>query len=61
MIYDKAGIARGGVFVTLDRDGSLAVYRGYVRPGDEPREETAAHDGDGAGALGRTGPIMCIM
>ena len=32
--------------MTLDRDGSLAVYRGYVRPEDEPREETAVQDGD---------------
>jgi ParB family chromosome partitioning protein len=58
---DEAEIARAWAFVTLNRVGSLAVYRGYVRPEDEPREESAVHDGDGAAALGRTGPIMCAM
>ena len=53
LIYDEAEIPRSGVFVTLDRDGSLAVYRGYVRPEDEPREETAVQDGDGADAMGQ--------
>jgi len=49
LIYDPAEVARSGVFVTLDRDGSLAIYRGYVRPEDEPREESAVQDADGAG------------
>jgi ParB family chromosome partitioning protein len=57
LIYDEAEIARAGVFVTLDRDGSLAVYRGYVRPEDEPREESAVHDGDGADAIGQGGDV----
>jgi ParB family chromosome partitioning protein len=55
LIYDPAEVARAGVFVTLDRDGSLAIYRGYVRPEDEPREETAVQDGDGEGAIGQGG------
>jgi ParB family chromosome partitioning protein len=49
LIYDPAEVGRAGVFVTLDRDGSLAVYRGYVRPEDEPREETAVRHGDATG------------
>jgi ParB family chromosome partitioning protein len=53
LINDQAEVARAGVFVTLDRDGSLAIYRGYVRPEDEPREETAVQDGDGADAMGQ--------
>ena len=44
LIYDEAEIARAGVFVKLDRDGSLTIYREYVRPADEPREEAAAQD-----------------
>jgi ParB family chromosome partitioning protein len=28
LIYDPAGVLRAGVFVTPDRDGSLAIYRG---------------------------------
>jgi ParB family transcriptional regulator, chromosome partitioning protein len=53
LVYDEAEVSRAGVFVTLDRDGSLAIYRGYVRPEDEPREETAVQDGDGADAMGQ--------
>ncbi len=55
LIYDEAEIARAGVFVTLDRDGSFAVYRGYVRPEDEPRVETAVQDAEGAAVMGQGG------
>ena len=55
LIFDPVEVARAGVFVTLDRDGSLTVYRGCVRPEDEPREETAVQDGDGADATGQGG------
>ena len=55
LIYDEDEVPRAGVFVTLDRDGSLAVYRGYVRPEDEPREETAVQNADGADAMGQGG------
>jgi ParB family chromosome partitioning protein len=57
LIYDEAELPRAGVFVTLDRDGSLAIYRGYVRPEDEPCEETAVQDGDGADAMGQEGDV----
>ena len=57
LIYDAADVGRAGLFVTLDRDGSLAVYRGYVRPEDEPREETAVQDGDGADAVGQRADV----
>ena len=57
LIYDPAEVGHAGVFVTLDRGGSLAVYRGYVRPEDEPREETAVQDGDGADAMGQGGDL----
>ena len=52
LIFDPVEVARAGVFITLDRDGNLAVYRGYVRPEDEAREETAAN---GAAELGAEG------
>ena len=42
--YDPAEIARAGVFVSVDADGSLSVDRGYVRPEDEA---PVAVDGDG--------------
>ena len=57
LIYDQSEVGRAGVFVTLDRDGSLAVYRGYVRPEDEPREQAAVQDGDGAHATGQGGDV----
>ena len=53
LIFDAAEVGRAGVFVTLDRDGGLALYRGYVRPEDEPREETVANFGDELGAEGQ--------
>jgi ParB family chromosome partitioning protein len=42
--YDPVEIARAGVFVSIDADGSLSVDRGYVRPEDE-----APDDGGGDG------------
>ncbi|MGO4836839.1 chromosome partitioning protein ParB, partial [Rhizobiaceae sp. 2RAB30] len=48
-IYDPAGIAIAGVFISVDSDGELIVDRGYVRPEDEP---TAAIDGDAPEAEG---------
>ncbi len=53
LISDAAEVARAGVFVTLDRDGGLAVYRGYVRPEDELREKTLANFGVEASAEGQ--------
>jgi ParB family transcriptional regulator, chromosome partitioning protein len=34
--FDPADIARADVFVSIARDGTLCVDRGYVRPEDEP-------------------------
>ena len=36
LIFDAEEIGRAGAFVTFDRSGALAVYRGYAR-GDRPR------------------------
>jgi ParB family chromosome partitioning protein len=48
--YDPADIARAGVFVSIDADGTLAVDRGYVRPQNEPSPGTggAVLSSDGA-------------
>jgi ParB family transcriptional regulator, chromosome partitioning protein len=48
LIFDAEEIGRGGAFVTLDRHGELAVYRGFVRPEDEPREDADVHSGEQA-------------
>lgn len=44
MVYDPADIAIGGVFISVDYDGSLEIDRGYVRPEDEIPEESEAED-----------------
>jgi ParB family transcriptional regulator, chromosome partitioning protein len=33
--YDPAEVARAGVFISIDDEGTLSVDRGYVRPEDE--------------------------
>lgn len=48
LIFDDEEIARAGAFVTLDRYGELAVYRGFVRPEDEPRQDADVHSGEQA-------------
>jgi ParB family chromosome partitioning protein len=49
MVYDPAEIASAGVFVSIDREGTLRIERGYVRPEDEPRTEPArANSQEGA-------------
>ena len=48
LIFDAEEIARAGAFVTLDRYGELAVYRGFVRPEDEPGEDADVHSGEQA-------------
>ena len=39
VVYDPAEAACAGAFVSIDRDGSLRIERGYVRPEDEPPVE----------------------
>jgi ParB family chromosome partitioning protein len=56
LIFDEEEIARAGAFVTLDRYGELAVYRGFVRSEDEPREEAEVHIG-GQAADGQGGEV----
>lgn len=53
LIFEQTEIARAGAFVTLDRYGELAVYRGYVRPEDELREESTVQDGVEHAAAGQ--------
>lgn len=40
--FDPEDIARAGVFLSIERDGSLCIERGYVRPEDEPEAEVEA-------------------
>ncbi len=46
--YEADEIARGGVFVVLNHDGTARVERGFIRPEDEaPEPEEPAADEDG--------------
>jgi ParB family chromosome partitioning protein len=47
LVYQPAEMARAGVFVSIDVDGSLHIERGFVRPEDEPAEEPVNDDGEG--------------
>lgn len=46
VIYDPADIARGGVFISVDRNGEPVVDRGYVRPEDETPVGVEDPDGE---------------
>ncbi|HET6523196.1 ParB/RepB/Spo0J family partition protein [Sphingopyxis sp.] len=46
LVFDAADIAIAGAFVSIDRDGSVRIERGFVRAEDEPGQEMA----DGAAA-----------
>ncbi|WP_054006399.1 ParB/RepB/Spo0J family partition protein [Cypionkella psychrotolerans] len=50
LVFDPMEVAQAGAFVTLDRDGKLAVYRGYIRPEDERREQVDV-GGDGLASI----------
>ena len=45
-IYDPADVARAGVFISIDTDGSLSIDRGYVRPEDEAPVDIETDGGD---------------
>lgn len=45
-VYDPDVIARGGVFVSLDRDGTARIERGFIRPEDEAGNKDARVDSD---------------
>ncbi|MBB3875546.1 ParB family chromosome partitioning protein [Sphingomonas aquatilis] len=51
LVYQPTEMARAGVFVSIDVDGSHYVERGYVRPEDEPVEESTGSDDEGTDAF----------
>ena len=44
LVFEPADMAIAGAFVSIERDGSLCVERGYVRPEDEPAAEGIEHE-----------------
>lgn len=56
-VFAPEDMAIGGVFISIDVDGSLHVERGFVRAEDEPKPEPVMpHDTAVAGAAGRHHP-----
>lgn len=45
-VFDPEEVARGGAFISLSANGEPKVERGFVRPEDEPEDETDDDDGD---------------
>ncbi|MGY6770696.1 ParB/RepB/Spo0J family partition protein [Komagataeibacter sp. NFXK3] len=52
LAFDPADMARAGVFVSLDNDGTLQVERGFVLPEDMPSEPEATDDAGSADEYG---------
>lgn len=52
LVYQAEDMAKAGVFVSLARDGSLRIDRGYVRPEDDGDGAFTASDADTAGSAG---------
>jgi ParB family chromosome partitioning protein len=48
--YDADAVARGGVFVILNHDGTARIERGFIRPEDEAPEPEMEADDEGAEA-----------
>jgi ParB family transcriptional regulator, chromosome partitioning protein len=59
LVFDSAEVVRSGVFVTLDRDGDLAIHRGYMRVEDEPQiDDSATEAGDMMGQGGEPRSVV---
>lgn len=56
--FDPGDIARAGVFISVDADGSLLVERGYVRPEDEAPEGDNDLGTEGFKDPAKTGPVQ---
>ncbi|MBO9376938.1 chromosome partitioning protein ParB [Sphingomonas histidinilytica] len=46
MTFEPEEVARAGVFVSIEVDGSLSIERGYVRPEDEPVADAGEGEAD---------------
>jgi ParB family chromosome partitioning protein len=58
LVFDPAEIALAGAFVSIDRDGTVRVERGFVRADDEPEQQVSdgasSSDAKGEG----DGPVL---
>jgi ParB family chromosome partitioning protein len=53
--YDADAVARGGVFVVLNHDGTARIERGFIRPEDEAPNPEIEADDKGAEAVAGDG------
>jgi ParB family chromosome partitioning protein len=53
--YNADAVARGGVFVVLNHDGTARIERGFIRPEDEAPDPEMEPDDEGADALAGDG------
>lgn len=62
LVFDPDELARGGVFVSLEANGTLRIERGYVRPEDEPQVEmSCVGEQDGGPRLQDAGPYAEVV
>jgi len=59
-VFDPQEIARGGVFISLGASGEPKIERGFLRPKDEPKDETDLTDdiGDDHDAHDSARPVI---
>jgi ParB family chromosome partitioning protein len=53
--YEPDAVARGGVFVVLNHDGTARIERGFIRPEDEAPDPEIEADDEGADAVAGDG------
>ena len=57
LVFDPAEMERAGAFVSIDRDGSVRIERGFVRAEDEPEQDMPEGAADPDAEEGGAGPI----
>src|SRR3546814_1922699 len=60
-LFDPAEMAIDGAFVSIDRDGSVRVERGFVKPEDEPKAEASEDEAHSARSEEHTSEIQSLM
>jgi ParB family chromosome partitioning protein len=57
-VYEADAVARSGVFVVLNHDGTARIERGFVRPEDEATEPEAEAEGEAGYNVTEDGEIV---
>jgi ParB family chromosome partitioning protein len=63
--FDSEDVTRGGVVISISRDGQPLIMRGYVRPEDEPTEDedvgAEVETGEGEGAQAQRETVIISL